>query len=90
MGGSHQVGELGQAAPVETRVLICGVGVRSRLSFSVRADSRPSRGLCPRLHSLPVSSRVKLVPLVLVVLKALKVLVVNLALLGPLGLLVPL
>lgn len=42
------------------------------------------------LHSLPVSSRVKLVPLVLVVLKALKVLVVNLALLGPLGLLVPL
>lgn len=39
---------------------------------------------------LSVSSRVKLVPPVLVVLKALKVLGVNLALLGPLGLLVPL
>lgn len=40
--------------------------------------------------SLPASSRVKLVPPVLVVLKALKVLAVNLALLGPPGQLVPL
>lgn len=38
----------------------------------------------------PVFSRVKLVPPVLVVLKVLKVLVVNLAILGPLGRLVPL
>ena len=42
------------------------------------------------IPSLLASSRVKLVPLVLVVPKALKVLAVNLALLGPPGRLVPL
>lgn len=78
-------------------MLTCRVDAHGWLSFWCTPTAGPKlllvleRSAVPVFSSHPsVSPRVKLVPPVLVVLKALKVLVVNLALLGPPGQLVPL